>query len=296
MASLPIVKPGGRLSGLGDKYFRHGQPGATPIAEESGHHADHKMGNHSSSEEKKPEGGHDPTPLPPSEEETYIIKVTFHRATRLPPADLSLTTDPYVLAELRTPSIAPRNHGEPRLAFRGHTERSTREPTWEDYWIIGGVPRAGGSLKVTIWDEDYNSKDDRLGHYHCELHDVGGSSWNDIKHQRFELKKRHAGKRVNLARALTTTLNPKRMFEDKRRGVEDEVEMSVEIIGTLKPGDERNVGRAFTMGPGKWTQHFSPVLGRITGTQGGSEEEEDGQSHGTDGKSKNGKNDVKRYE
>jgi hypothetical protein len=226
----------------------------------------------------EPEGGYDPMPLPPSEVETYIIKVTFHRATTLPPADLpSFSADPYIMAQMDTPSLAPRHREDPPLRYRGRTERNTREPKWEDEWIIGGFPKEGGTMKVVVMDEDFTSHDDRLGHLKVEIRDLGGPEWKDIKRQRFELKKRWAGRRVNLARAASNILNPLKLCRDKTyRHQRDEIEISVEVIGSLQPGEEWNVGRAFTLGPGRWWQHYSPLLGRIAGTKGGPGEEREG--------------------
>lgn len=244
---------------------------------------EHKPKDKGKGKEKQkddPEGGFDPLPLPPSDAETYIIKITFHRATRLPPADLpTFSADPYIIAQMDTPSVAPRHREDPPLRYRGRTARSTREPVWEDEWIIGGFPKEGGDLKVVVMDEDFTSHDDRLGHFTVDLRDVGSSRWKDVKRQKFELKKRWAGRRVNLARAASYALNPLKWCTDKSHHLHDEIEMSVEIIGTLEVGHEWNVGRAFTMGPGRWWQHYSPLLGRIAGTKGGNERE-DGKKEG----------------
>ena len=281
----------------------HGQEHVAPLAEqegagkEDGHHGhglhlrrrDHEKEESSTAGKGKgkeggkadgPQGGFDPIPLPPSRVETFIIKITFHGADTLPPADLhNLSADPYVLAQMDTPSLAPRHREDPPLRYRGRTVRSTREPKWEDTWIIGGFPKEGGTMKVVVMDEDFNSHDDRLGHLKVPIRNLGSPEWKDIKRQRFELKKRWAGRRVNLARAVSSTLSPLKLCRDKSSHHRDEVEISIEIIGNLKPGHEWNVGRAFTFGPGRWWQHYSPLLGRITGTKGG-DEREDGAKEG----------------
>jgi hypothetical protein len=132
-------------------------------------------------------------------------------------------------------------------------------------------------MKVVVMDEDFTSHDDRLGHLKVEIRDLGGPEWKDIKRRRFELKKRWAGRRVNLARAASNILNPLKLCRDKTyRHQRDEIEISVEVIGSLQPGEEWNVGRAFTLGPGRWWQHYSPLLGRIAGTKGGPGEEREG--------------------
>lgn len=135
---------------------------------------------------KEPEGGFDPTPLPPSDKETFILKFTFHSATRLPYADLdNLSADPYILAQLNTPSLPTRHKQDPSLRFRGRTKRETREPVWEESWIVGGVPQQGGTLRVVVMDEDYVGHDDRLGHFKIKLANIGGPGWKDLDHQVF---------------------------------------------------------------------------------------------------------------
>jgi hypothetical protein len=254
----------------------------------------------SSSDDDQPEGGWDPTPLPPASEETYIIKITFHSATRLPTADLhNLAADPYVLAQLDTPTIPPRHKEDPPLRFRGTTHRITREPKWEESWTIGGVPKEGGQFKIVIMDEDYMGKDDRLGSLKVDFHDLGSSNWTSIDRRMYDIKKRRASKRVNAARALRSVISPLDVFRDKRDHVEDQIEISIEIVGKYKPGDEGNVGRPHTLGPCRWLQHYSPLLGRMTGIKGDDKEEGKGQDdneHEKIKKQEDSKGRVERYE
>lgn len=237
-------------------------------ANDSGKKADSK-GKNKDASDKKPAGGYDPTPLHPYRESSYLIKITFHSGTRLPGADFrGFTADPYILAQLDTPSVLTRHKQDPALKYRGKTLRNTKEPVWEDEWFIAGVPKEGGTLRVWVMDEDEMGRDDKMGHFKVHFGDLGAvGGFHPVDHQNFPLKKRKASKRVNLGRALCTVVRPHRLFQDKMDRIEDCVTLSIEVVEKISAGSDKNVGKPYTVGPARWWQHYSPLLGRIAGTK-----------------------------
>jgi len=205
------------------------------------------------SHSKQPAGGYDSTPLahkPPG----YTVKITFHRATNLPMADLnSCSSDPYVLAQINT-SLLSRHKEDPVLRFRTPTVRRSTDPEWNCEWIVANIPKDGFLLKARIYDEDPADHDDRLGNVHVHVGDLD-ESWEGIKEQAFKVKKRSGSKRAYLIRAFATCFK----FAHHMHGF---LYVSVELLGRTE-GEEG--GRCYTVGPPRWTRHYSPLLGRIAG-------------------------------
>lgn len=117
--------------------------------------------------------------------------------------------------------------------------------------------------------------DDRLGDVHAVFHDIGGSGWTDIKEQPMDIKKKHASKRANLMRAAFTVIHPVRkafQHHPDDHGTSEhhaeELFISVEILEKMESDDD--VGKAYTIGPCRWMQHYSPLIGRMLGTKDGS--------------------------
>lgn len=112
--------------------------------------------------------------------------------------------------------------------------------------------------------------DDHLGDVKLILNDIGGSGWHDIVDQPFVIGKRHASKRANLVRTAFTVIHPVRRaithHHDKaEEHHREELYLSVKVLEKMSP--EQDVGKAYTIGPCRWFQHYSPLIGRIAGTK-----------------------------
>ncbi|KAB8336732.1 hypothetical protein FH972_021041 [Carpinus fangiana] len=213
-------------------------------------------------QKKGPAGGFDATPVPGAPS-GYTVRITFHRAERLPMADLAtLSSDPYIRAELRT-SLSTRHKEDPVLRFRSHTIWRSTKPQWDEDWIVAHIPADGFKLKLRIYDEDSNDHDDRLGNVHIHVDRID-EKWQGIHDQEFRIKKRSGSKRAYLLRAIAVGM--KRVHH-----MSGSMFVSVEVLG---PSEGDDGGRAYTTGRNYWCKHYSPLLGRITGTKGGHEDTE----------------------
>jgi hypothetical protein len=209
----------------------------------------------------KPAGGYDSTPIP-YQPSGYTLKITIHRATHLPMADInSLSSDPYVIAECKTD--APMRHKEdPPLQFRTPTIRRNTDPEWNADWIVANAPAGGFKLKLRVYDEDPANKDDRLGNVHIHVPALEG--WGGVQQQRYHIEKKSGSKRAYVIRAVATCFRvAKHMHGD--------IYISMEVLEKT-PEDGQN-GRMYTLGPQWWTRHYSPLLGRIANTHDPSEED-----------------------
>ncbi|RMZ88248.1 hypothetical protein DV736_g4531, partial [Chaetothyriales sp. CBS 134916] len=224
-----------------------------------------KRENSDGQNKKGPAGGFDATRVP-SAPSGYTLRITFHRAENLPFADLStLSSDPYVFAVLRT-ALAKRHREDPDLSLRTPTIHRNKNPVWNTQWIVANVPASGFSLKCKVYDEDPSDHDDQLGNVHIDVPAVS-DDWAGFTEQTFPLRKRSASKRAYLFRALATLLC-------RHVSMSGYLVVSVENLGRT-PGDDG--GRAYTLGPLFWSRHYSPLIGRLTGTKG-SESDKDGTS------------------
>lgn len=215
-------------------------------------------------EDRGPAGGFDDSPIPRAPS-GFTVKFTIHRANSLPFADFNtLSSDPYVEAELRT-DLPMRHKQDPLMIWRTQTIRRSVEPVWDSEWIVANVPASGFALKARIYDEDPGDHDDRLGNVHVH---VGGISENftPIKEQRYSIKKRMGSKRAYLMRGCASMFN-------RNLHMSGTLTVSVEVLGKT---DTDNGGRLYTVGPCNWTQHFSPMIGRLAGTKDPGTEGKDG--------------------
>ncbi|OJJ42997.1 hypothetical protein ASPZODRAFT_161980 [Penicilliopsis zonata CBS 506.65] len=207
-----------------------------------------------SSSENQPAGGFDGTPIPPAPP-GYTLKFTFHRAVNLPFADFStLSSDPYVLAQL-TVDVPKRHKQDPALTFRTHTIPRDTNPVWESEWIVANVPASGFQLKCCLYDEDPADHDDRLGNAYVDAASVD-ENWAGIHRQSYHIKKRMGSKRVYFFRGVAALVS--------RHARDGHLDVSVECLGRT-PGDQG--GQVYTVGPNIWFKHFSPLIGRLTGTK-----------------------------
>lgn len=210
-----------------------------------------KSGGESQSEEK-PAGGWDGTPVPHAEA-GWTIKITFHRATNLPMADINtLSSDPFVLAQINT-TLPSRHKEDPPLRMRTPTIRRNTDPTWEFEWIVANVPSSGFKLKARVYDEDPADHDDRLGNAHIYV-DQLSQDWPGIRNQPYKIMKRSGSKRAYMVRACAACLQ-------QAKHLNGDLYVSVELLGRTE-GSEGN-GRCYTVGPSWWIRHYSPMLGRI---------------------------------
>lgn len=206
-------------------------------------------------DDKKPAGGFDDTSIPRAPP-GYTVKFTFHRADKLPMADINtMSSDPYIVATLNT-DLPTRHKQDPAMRFRTTTIRRSCDPVWNDYWIVANVPASGFYLKARIYDEDPADHDDRLGNVHVRV-DSLGENFQPIREQSYKIKKRMASKRAYLIRGCAA------MFS---RGIHmsGDVVLSIEVLGKT---DTDNGGRLWTVGPCYWTKHLSPMVGRLAGTK-----------------------------
>ena len=203
----------------------------------------------------QPAGGFDDTAIPQAPP-GFNVKFTFHRALKLPMADINtMSSDPYVLATLST-SLPTRHKQDPPMRFRTPTLRRTCEPEWKSEWIVANVPANGFELKARIYDEDPADHDDRLGNVHIHV-DRLGEDFGGIKEQPYKIKKRMGSKRAYIIRGCAAMFN---------RGLHmsGALVISVEVLGKT---DTDNGGRLWTVGPCSWSQHLSPMVGRLAGTK-----------------------------
>ncbi|KAK8216714.1 hypothetical protein M8818_001677 [Zalaria obscura] len=212
---------------------------------------------------KQPAGGYDKTPIskqPPG----WTVKVTFHRATNLPMADLnSLSSDPYVIAQINT-DLPSRHKEDPELRLRTPTIRRNVDPEWNTEWIVANVPSSGFKIKARVYDEDPADHDDRLGNVHVHVDHVD-DKWPGIKDQPYKIMKRSGSKRAYFIRAFAACFN-------KAKHLNGDLYISVEVLGRTE--DKDGGGRMYTIGPCWWTRHYSPMLGRLANRKEPDEDED----------------------
>ena len=211
--------------------------------------------NPGSEQTKQPAGGYDGTPVPKAPP-GFTVKITFHKATNLPFADInSLSSDPFVLAQLNT-QLPTRHKQDPRLRFRTPTIRRNLNPPWECEWIVANVPHSGFQLKARIYDEDPADHDDRLGNVHVNVSHIS-EDWEGIGEQPFRIKKRMASKRAYLFRGCAVMFN-------RDIPMSGDLYVSVQVLGRTVG---ENGGKVYTVGPCDWSKHYSPMIGRLAGTK-----------------------------
>jgi C2 domain len=211
--------------------------------------------------DKQPPGGFDATPVP-SAPPGYTVKITFNRAHNLPFADFnSLSSDPYLIATLRT-DLLKRHKQDPDLFFRTPTIRRNTNPDWNSVWTIAHVPPSGFDVKIRLYDEDPADHDDRLGNVSVHVNHID-EGWSGLKEQSYTIQKRMASKRAYLIRGCAAMIS-------RSVKMDGQLVLSMECLGR----SEGDGGRAYTIGPLPWTRHYSPLIGRLTGTKDRSETED----------------------
>nr|GAT53497.1 predicted protein [Mycena chlorophos] len=185
---------------------------------------------------------------------TYTVRITFDRAKNLPVADIgTLSSDPYVLAFISSPEHLDL---EP-LTFRTPTIRRTRDPVWNSSWILGGVPETGFKLSMVLYDEDPGAKisPDRLGkataRFGAEQIKEG---WELVEHE-YVLQKRKGDLHPYLLTYFVALLPGEKLLKHNR------VVVSVRVLA--KDGEMSEDSRIYTLGPNRYSRHFSPLIGSM---------------------------------
>lgn len=223
----------------------------------------------SGGDDKKPAGGYDGTPIPKAPP-GYTLKITIHRAENLPFADIpSFSSDPYIVAVLKT-DLQKRHKQDADLMLRTPTVHRDTNPKWETVWTIAHVPSSGFHMKCRIYDEDPADHDDRLGNVHVDVDRID-DNWKGFKERKFEVKKRMGSKRAYTFRGCAALVS-------RNIKMGGEVYVSIENLGK----SEGDGGRAYTVSPLPWSQHFSPLIGMLAGTKDKTE-------------TKNGKKSTEKY-
>lgn len=215
-------------------------------------------------DKKNPPGGYDATPLPDAPP-GYTVKFTFHKADNLPAADLhTQSSDPFLHATL-TADVPRRHKDDPPLTFRTRTITKSTAPEWEQEWIVANVPKSGFTLKCRIYDEDYPDHNDRLGNVTINVPRVD-QDWPGLGPggKVFEVKKRAGSKRAYLVKAATSALT-------KNTSMTPTLHVSIEVLGPSEPPH----ALMCTLGPTYWFKHYSPMIGRLTGTKVNKDEQSD---------------------
>lgn len=203
---------------------------------------------------KVPPGGYDDMAVPEASP-GLTARITFHRATHLPTADLkSLSSDPYIVAHL-TADVPTRHKEDPPLIFRTPTIHRSHSPVWDATWIVANVPRSGFRLKMRIYDEDPANHDDRLGNAHLVIGSLSEAT-PGIQERELKIKKRMGSKRAWIVTGCLSMMTTK---EKQNR----HLIVSVDVLGRT----QGRGGKLYTLGPQYWSTHFSPLIGRITGTK-----------------------------
>jgi hypothetical protein len=215
-----------------------------------------------------PPGGKDHTSIPLAPD-GYTVQFIIHRAENMPISDLKdRSTDPYIHATLTSPSIQKRHKEDPDMVLRTKTIHKSTNPVWNQEWVVANVPSAGFRLKCRIYDEDEADHDDRLGNVTISASNIG-TSWQGIREQGYDVKKRMGSKRAYLLKGCISMLSSNIHMTGK-------LYLSAKVLGRSDPPH----GRMYTLGPCMWTKHYSPMIGRIAGTKNLKQAE--GQQHKTE--------------
>ncbi|KAJ7132334.1 hypothetical protein C8R44DRAFT_611969 [Mycena epipterygia] len=182
---------------------------------------------------------------------TYTLQITFDRAKNLPVADIgTLSCDPYVLASVVIPDAEP-------LKFRTPTIRRTRDPTWNAAWLVSGVPASGFKLVMILYDEDPGAKlsPDRLGKAVARFGPEQMKEGFESIEAEYTLQKRKGDLHPYILTYLTALLPGEKLMKHNR------VIVSMRVL--RKDADQKDGRRLYTLGPNRYSRHFSPLIGSM---------------------------------
>ncbi|OCB89891.1 hypothetical protein A7U60_g2920 [Sanghuangporus baumii] len=186
--------------------------------------------------------------------DTYNVLITIHRAANIPAADIhNLSADPYILATLNAPS-RPQPPEEPRLRWRTPTVRATRDPVFNNRWLIGGAPQDGFILKLSVVDEDTKDRDDRLG-------GAVMAFTRDMMREGFEIKERELKVQKRQGSIVPYILTyMEGILPGHKVRKHNRIVISAKVIGRTNDQDDF---RVHTIGPNTYSLHFSPMIGSV---------------------------------
>ncbi|KAJ7777428.1 hypothetical protein B0H16DRAFT_1407103 [Mycena metata] len=203
---------------------------------------------------------------------TYTLQITFDRAKNLPVADIgTLSCDPYILASLEVPDAEP-------LKFRTPTIRRNRDPTWNATWFVAGIPASGFKLKMILYDEDPGVKlsNDRLGKAVAEFGPQDMKEGFTSLETEYVLQKRKGDLHPYILTYLTALLPGEKLVKHNR---------VIASVRVLRKDSEQTEGRMYTLGPNKYSRHFSPLIGSMVNKATPKDaNDSDGQKDGKGGK------------
>lgn len=81
----------------------------------------------------------------------FDLSITFLNAEGLRIADISGSSDPYIIANINN-----------LVTYRTKTVLCTVNPTWNEEWWVSNVP-PGAIVNIDIWDYDFMKADDSIG-------------------------------------------------------------------------------------------------------------------------------------
>ncbi|TDL22168.1 hypothetical protein BD410DRAFT_770703 [Rickenella mellea] len=167
----------------------------------------------------------------------YTVEITFNSAQNLPVGDIrTVSCDPYLKATITSPP--PPNTSDAPLTWRTPTIHHTRDPTWNNKWIVSGVPASGFSLSIRVMDEDRSDRDDRLGKAYAHFAPLGAGFHEEEK--AYKIQKRKGSFRPWIQTYLVAILPGQKVRKHNR------VVVSVRVLGKAK---DQNVKRIYTVGP-----------------------------------------------
>ncbi|KAJ7173718.1 hypothetical protein C8R46DRAFT_120714 [Mycena filopes] len=216
---------------------------------------------------------------------TYTLQITFNGGKNLPVADIgTLSCDPYVLASI----VIPDSDAEP-LEFRTPTIHRTRDPTWNATWFVAGIPQTGFKLKMILYDEDPGVKlsNDRLGKAVARFGSEQMKEGFESIETEYVLKKRKGDLHPYVLTYLAALLPGEKLAKHNR------VVVSMRVL--RKDAEQKDACRMYTLGPNKFSRHFSPLIGSMVNKQpqktakkngdgDGDANDADGQTDGRGGK------------
>jgi len=184
----------------------------------------------------------------------FTVEFTFHSGHSLPVADVhNLSSDPFIEAVV-TCNDLPDYKDDPPLLWRTPTVRHTREPVWDSRWRVSGIPASGLHLAMKLKDEDARDRDDRLGKAYLDLTRDQMRDGFELVHHKAVVMKRKGSVVPYIATYLTAMLPGQHLVLHPR------IELSVKVVAM--EGDPP-LDRPYTIGPNKYSRHFSPLIGRV---------------------------------
>ncbi len=123
------------------------------------------------------------------------------------------------------------------MKHRTRTIHKSKNPEWDEQWVVAGIPSSGFRLKCRLFDEDPKDHDDRLGNVTISANKIG-ESWNGIREEAYDIKKRMGSKRTYALKSCLSIFSREVHMNGK-------LMLSVKVLGKSEPP----YGRMCTVGP-----------------------------------------------